>query len=310
MAAVAISWTELMDMTEDVHEHAAFACCSAGIGRWFWVAWASESDARALAPGVASGFEKSADAARKKAVEAVGPEMKQLPAKWASGFRGRGSLAARTGEDLASEGRPKSRLSRPIGTAGKQPGPIRLAFLYFASEGDLRGEVAVARHRIVRQNRTKIHVERNPFREEEWTSREEAGPDAPKPRTLAVDRDALRREGKVAYRGAFFYASEEDGIRDVHAALTSKHAWCASLGVKFPCSPQSVKAAYRRLARTLHPDAGGDPAEFRTLEQAYRDALAYLAPVDGTTARPAQEAGDAPSVPRVGTQGPIGPENP
>src|SRR5690242_3996740 len=96
MAAVATFPTGLMDMTEDVHEHAAFACCSAGIGRWFWVAWASESDARALTPGVASGFEKSADAAKKKAVESVGPELKQLPAKWASGYRRRGALAERT----------------------------------------------------------------------------------------------------------------------------------------------------------------------------------------------------------------------
>jgi DnaJ-domain-containing protein 1 len=158
--------------------------------------------------------------------------------------------------------------------------------LYSASESDRPGEVAVARHRIVRQNPRKIHVDREPFREEEWTSREEGGPDAPKPRTLAVDRDALRRQGRAPHRGSFFYASEEDGIRDVHAALTSKHAWCASLGVKFPCSAESVKAAYRRLARTTHPDAGGDPAEFRAVEQAYRDALAYFAPIDGATPRP------------------------
>ena len=275
-----------MDMTEDVHEHAAFACCSAGIGRWFWVAWASEADARALAPVLASGFEKSADAAARKAVESVGPEMKHLPAKWASRYRRHGGLAAHTGEDPATQGRPRSRLSRPVGTPRKEPGPTRLAFLYSASESDRPGEVAVARHRIVRQNPRTIHVDREPFREEEWTRRAEGGPDASKPRTLAVDRDALRREGKVPHRGSFFYASEEDGIRDVHAALTSKHAWCASLGVKFPCSAESVKAAYRRLARTTHPDAGGDPAEFRAVEQAYRDALAYFAPLDGATAHP------------------------
>ena len=32
--------------------------------------------------------------------------------------------------------------------------------------------------------------------------------------------------------------------------------------------------ATRRLALTTHPDVGGDPAEFRTVEQAYRTALA------------------------------------
>ena len=158
-------------MTEDVQEHAAFACCSAGIGRWFWVAWASESDARAFAPVLASGFEKSADAAERKAVESVGPEMKHLPAKWASRYRRRGGLAARAGEGPATEGKPRSRLSRPVGTPGKEPGQTRLAFLYSASESDRPGEVAVARHRIVRQNARKIHVDREPFREEEWTGR-------------------------------------------------------------------------------------------------------------------------------------------
>ena len=33
-------------MSEEASEVPAFACCSAGIGRWFWVAWESESDAR------------------------------------------------------------------------------------------------------------------------------------------------------------------------------------------------------------------------------------------------------------------------
>ena len=111
---------------------------------------------------------------------------------------------------------------------------------------------------------------------------------APKVRTLAVDRVALRTEGRFrcrhAHRELTFYASEEDGFRDVMAALTAKHAWCAPLGVRFPCSVGSIKAAYRRLALTSHPDVGGDPAEFRKVEQAYRAALAYFAQVDDAMA--------------------------
>ncbi len=100
-------------------------------------------------------------------------------------------------------------------------------------------------------------------------------------RTLAVDRVLLRTEGHFRCRHAgrelVFYASEEDGIRDVEAALTAKHNWCATLGVRFPCSADAIKAAYRRLARASHPDAGGDAAEFQVVEQAYREALAYFA---------------------------------
>ncbi len=149
----------------------------------------------------------------------------------------------------------------------------------------------MARHRIVRQNARKIHVNCEPFDEDEWARRGEGGGEssetAPKSRTLAVDRVTLRTEGRFrcrhAHRDLVFYASEQDGIRDVEAALTAKYAWCAALGVRFPCSADSIKTAYRRLAIASHPDAGGDPADFRTVEQAYREALAYFTQVDDAT---------------------------
>jgi DnaJ-domain-containing protein 1 len=137
----------------------------------------------------------------------------------------------------------------------------------------------------VKQSSRKIHVECGPFDEDEWARRAERGEElpegAPKARTVAVDRVTLRTEGRFrcgrTHPGLTFYASEEDGVRDVEAALTAKYAWCAKLGVRFPCSVDSIKAAYRRLAMTSHPDAGGDAAGFRTVEQAYREALAYFA---------------------------------
>ena len=54
--------------------------------------------------------------------------------------------------------------------------------------------------------------------------------------------------------------------------------------MRFPCSAASVKTAYRRLAIASHPDAGGDPAEFRAIERAYREALAYFGKTDDATA--------------------------
>ena len=287
-------------MSEEASEVPAFACCSVGIGRWFWVAWESESEARALSPALASGYEASAARAEAKAVERVGPRLKRLPAKWASGYKRRGGGAARvpSAEGEAGGGdatRPRARIGRPRGPSGRDGGATRLAFLYSATEReppDSLGHVAVARHRIVRQNARKIHVDCDPFDEDEWARRGEGGGessgDAPKTRTLAVDRVTLRTEGRFrcrhAHRDLVFYASEEDGIRDVEAALTAKYAWCATLGVRFPCSADSIKTAYRRLAMASHPDAGGDPAEFRTVEQAYREALAYFAQADDATA--------------------------
>ena len=70
-----------------------FSCCSVGIGRWFWVAWESEAEARALSPPLASGYEASSDRAEGKAAERLGPRAKRLPARWASGYKRRGGIA-------------------------------------------------------------------------------------------------------------------------------------------------------------------------------------------------------------------------
>lgn len=287
-------------ISEEAREVPAFACCSVGIGRWFWVAWESEARARELSPALASGYEASAGRAEAKAAEQLGPRMKRLPARWASGYKRRGGTAGREpgteqGAGGGGEIRPRARFGRLGGPPQRRNVATRLAFLYCAAEReppDSLGHVAVTRHRIVKQTARKIHVECDPFDANEWARRgepgEEAPEGAPKTRTLAVDRVTLRTEGRFrcgrTHHGLTFYASEEDGIRDVEAALTAKYAWCARLGVRFPCSVDSIKDAYRRLAMTSHPDVGGDPAEFRTIEQAYRAALAYFAQVDDAIA--------------------------
>src|SRR4051812_31299331 len=105
-------------MSEGAREVPVFACCSVGIGRWFWVGWESEAQARALAPPLASGYEASADRAEAKAAGRLGPRMKRLPAKWASGYKRRGGIAARvSGTERTAGGggetRPRARFGRP-----------------------------------------------------------------------------------------------------------------------------------------------------------------------------------------------------
>jgi len=41
------------------------------------------------------------------------------------------------------------------------------------------------------------------------------------------------------------------------------------LGLESGCSSEDVKSAYRRLVKTMHPDAGGDPARFIDIKEAY-----------------------------------------
>lgn len=260
-------------------EEAVYSCCSVGIGRWCWITWASESDAREGAKALATGYEKTARKAEGKAVESVGPEAKRLPSKWASAYMRGGP--ARTEEGAIRE-KPKSRLSRR--TPPKADAASRPTFLYAASESEepsSRGEIVVVKHRIVRRTAGKIYIDREPFREEEWRGEDVGGPEATRPRTMAIDREDLRREGRASHRGSYFYASEEKGIQGAYADLTSRHPWCAILEVGFPCSTASIKAAYRRLAREKHPDAGGNPTEFHAVERAYREAIAYFSSPGG-----------------------------
>lgn len=49
------------------------------------------------------------------------------------------------------------------------------------------------------------------------------------------------------------------------------------LGLKPTASADEVKRAWREMARTLHPDAGGDPAVFHTTHEAYTEALDIVA---------------------------------
>jgi hypothetical protein len=230
----------------------------------------------------AEGYEKTAEAAERKAVEMAGLQSKRLPGKWASGYK-RGGLAHK--DEAGKRDKPKSRLIRRADTPARGESPGRLTFLYAASESDQtgsRGEVVVVKHRIVRQTAGKIYVDREPFHEEDWQSREGGTSEPPMTRALAVDREVLRREGRFPHRGSYFYASEDKGIQGVNADLTARHNWCVALDVCFPCSAESIKGAYRRLAREKHPDAGGNQAEFRAVERAYREALAYFSSRDET----------------------------
>jgi curved DNA-binding protein CbpA len=41
------------------------------------------------------------------------------------------------------------------------------------------------------------------------------------------------------------------------------------LGVLSTAPDREIKEAYRKLARTHHPDVGGDPEEFKKIQEAY-----------------------------------------
>lgn len=57
---------------------------------------------------------------------------------------------------------------------------------------------------------------------------------------------------------------------------SGQEAWWKILGVEPEADQVAIRNAYRALARRHHPDAGGHPAEFKRLRNAYEQALAQL----------------------------------
>lgn len=56
-------------------------------------------------------------------------------------------------------------------------------------------------------------------------------------------------------------------------ALPQSEAEYALLGIEPGATKREIKNAYRRQARKLHPDAGGDEAAFKRMYAAYRHLL-------------------------------------
>ena len=57
----------------------------------------------------------------------------------------------------------------------------------------------------------------------------------------------------------------------------SQHPRCLTvLGVLPPVTEEDVKQAYLARAKALHPDRGGDPAEFVLLQRAYEEAKEFV----------------------------------
>lgn len=68
------------------------------------------------------------------------------------------------------------------------------------------------------------------------------------------------------------------------AAPGERPDFLVRLGVLWPCTVEDVKQAYLAKAKRLHPDKGGDPAEFLALQQAFEQAQEYAAYHAGRTA--------------------------
>ncbi len=66
-------------------------------------------------------------------------------------------------------------------------------------------------------------------------------------------------------------------IPEIPAWARCETPYCLKiLGLRAPCTEAEAKKAYRRLAKEMHPDRGGDIDRFRNLAEQFEKALRYI----------------------------------
>lgn len=93
-------------------------------------------------------------------------------------------------------------------------------------------------------------------------------------KAAAVAR-ALEAGGAKALCVAARYAREYHHFNERLSQYALQPPPClARLNLTFPCTAADVRRAYRKMAKRLHPDQGGQAEEFLALQTAYEQALA------------------------------------
>jgi hypothetical protein len=246
-------------MTDQQHDgDQFFSRCKAG-KRWFWAVLSWESAPCPLDHGYAATVAEA---------ESHRPEgMRQSAAGWAA-------ECLRYLASVRKEAREND---------GSQDAQA-VEFLYVDVMSDQDSTFYSIRHRVIRKTRRKVFVDH----QFEWdTTPEWDSPSVPRgrvdkegweryygQRTIALDREKLEREGSVWSRQAraIFYTTP---IEDRQQSWQVP-ACLQALGLGPKATPALVKAAYRRLAKTAHPDAGGTHEAFVALQEAYEQALALM----------------------------------
>jgi hypothetical protein len=223
-----------------------FSRCCVGKNRWLWVVVAGWE---LLEEPIATGFSDSPEAAKRAAEKQV-PEIKTT-GNWAA-HRHWGKLQA----IKRSQSETSSSAASPID------------FVYTCS-GDF-----ITKWRIVKRTKKRIYVERHPYQEnqhntgdwQDWVER-----------TFVLDRTKFETIGKLSVRqmSRTFYSSPE-----VYLAEKRSHTRLEChliLDVESDATEKQIKSAYKRLARTAHPDMGGTSEEFKRVRQAFENAVAIIA---------------------------------
>ncbi len=224
-----------------------------GRNRVYWVAYDDQpgaEDSRTIDQGYATSLVE-ADTAARAALAAAGIyQARRLS-------RGFGGPARRDGDKPPSPARPERVRPRE--------------YLYTRHQDGHDDRPWVAAHLIRKRTARRVYVTRRSCGPDQLgTEDENWEPNEP---MISLDRTRLEGEGSVhagSYRQSDFYPTREAAMGDsAHQRPTA----FGDLGLTAPCTVEEIKVAYRLKALASHPDRGGNPDDFRTVEAAYRRLL-------------------------------------
>jgi hypothetical protein len=226
-----------------------------GKNRWYWVV------GRFMEEPDSVGIAECPEVALEQAERKVGP------------VRHVGNWMARS--QWAKQRAIQRSQQKPSGSA-----TARLEFVYEChrsySDYDGSGSDSIKPHRIVKRTNKRLYVDAEPYREHaeptgDWWDWVES--------TFVLDRHEFETTGKAArssrhWWSRTYYASPE--VYFAERRRDSRPECFVALGVDCDATEKQIKSAYRRLAKTHHPDMGGDPEEFKQVRLAYEKAMTIV----------------------------------
>ncbi len=157
-------------------------------------------------------------------------------------------------------------LARP--TNGSHAKPIE--YLYSYHDSEIGGGTYWTSHQIIKKTAKRIFIA---DRDSESLSLETLAKNPEYLKLIQLDRQKLESEGRI-YRDWTSYYTEAGKQRYLEQDYQPRRQPCFEfLGLSSNCSRQDIKRAYRRVARELHPDKGGDARQFIALKENYERAL-------------------------------------
>ncbi|ODU02206.1 MAG: hypothetical protein ABS79_00765 [Planctomycetes bacterium SCN 63-9] len=230
-----------------------FSRTSIGRNRWFWIViedWFEEP--------IAQGISRTTTEA------------------WETAARQCGELSQATATLAKSYWVKQRAIRRQQASAkGEDAQPIEFAYRCYRdySDFDSREYEVIERHRIVRRTRKLIFVEKDAYDRSLRQSGEWWDYDRP---TFVLDRLEFEASGKASRSTGGWWDRtyySDPVIYHAERRLVSRLPCFEALGLPADATAAQVRAAYRRLSRACHPDAGGIDSDFVRLTENYEEAM-------------------------------------